>query len=156
MIKCHAAPDITPNAASDFRNTTHPPRAEAKSVELPDENSSQTVNMPAPVIMSSFMSIKPLEPVLVFASAEDAASFQSSYRQGRIMPNHPISWVFLPMPEGLLRLRTAKNGDIAYDFDTYRHAVDFNDSIGRLGKTFQPTREKPDWDHIVYLGKQIR
>lgn len=110
--------------------------------------------MPPPTIITSFLSVQPLEPVLVFDSADDAAYFQTHCcKQGRIFPDQRTR-VYLPMPEGLLRVRTAKYGDVGYDFDTNRHATVFNESIIGLGKVFQNTRERRDWDQSVYLGKQ--
>jgi hypothetical protein len=102
------------------------------------------------------MSVKPLEPVLVFSSDAEARAFQSNFRQGRIMSNHRSSWVFLPMPDGLVRLRTSRNGDIAYDFESHRQARAFDDSIGGQGRIYPSTRDKPVWDRTVYVGRQIR
>ncbi|KAF2637250.1 hypothetical protein P280DRAFT_472413 [Massarina eburnea CBS 473.64] len=112
--------------------------------------------MPPPSIVSSFLSVTPLEPVLVFQRADDAAYFQSHCKQGRIMLDQSSRWVFLPMPEGLLRVRTARCGDVAYDFDTHKHARMFNESIKGLGTIFQSTKEGPGWDRTVYLGKILR
>jgi hypothetical protein len=112
--------------------------------------------MAPPAVIASFLSVQPLEPVLVFNSAEDAANFQTHYcKQGRIFPDQRTR-VYLPMPEGLLRVRTARNGDTGYDFDTARHASAFNDSIMALGRVFQSTTSNPGWDRSVYLGKQLR
>ncbi|KAF2788116.1 hypothetical protein K505DRAFT_366759 [Melanomma pulvis-pyrius CBS 109.77] len=111
--------------------------------------------MPPPTIISSFLSVKPLEPVLVFTSADDAAYFQSHCKQGRIFPDH-ARWVYLPMPEGLKRVRTAMFGDVAFEFDSHRHAEAFNKSIKDVGKTFPNTVEKPDMDRNVYLGKRLK
>ncbi|KAF2249561.1 hypothetical protein BU26DRAFT_319952 [Trematosphaeria pertusa] len=110
--------------------------------------------MPPPSIISSFLSVQPLEPVLVFNTVDDAAYFQTHCKQGRILPDQRSRWVFLPMPEGLLRVRTARNGDVAYEFDSHQHARAFNDSIKGLGRIFQNTHDKPIWDRTVYLGKQ--
>ncbi|KAF2685998.1 hypothetical protein K458DRAFT_416360 [Lentithecium fluviatile CBS 122367] len=109
--------------------------------------------MPPPTIVTSFLSVVPNEPVLVFSTNEDAARFQSHCRQGRILPDQRHKWVFLPMPSGLLRVRTARGGDVAYDFDSHYHACKFNDSISGLGRIYQNTREKPIFDRSVYLGK---
>ncbi|KAJ4304534.1 hypothetical protein N0V90_000060 [Kalmusia sp. IMI 367209] len=111
---------------------------------------------PAPTIMTSFLSVKPFEPVLVFPSAEAAEYFQSKARQGRILPNHSSKWVFLPLPAGLLRVRTANNGDVAYDFESRGEAKAFNDSIKGLGSIFSSTADKPTWDRTVYVGKQLK
>ncbi|OCK75674.1 hypothetical protein K432DRAFT_397077 [Lepidopterella palustris CBS 459.81] len=112
--------------------------------------------MAPPTIITSFISIQPLEPVLVFASAADAEYFQSHCRQGRILPTESQRWVYLPLPAGLIRVRTARQGDIAYDFDSHRNAVAFNKSIKEVGRIFQSTKEKPEWDRNVYLGKTLK
>lgn len=112
--------------------------------------------MPPPSIVTSFLSVKPLEPVLVFNTNEDAAYFQSHCRQGRILADQRLRWVFLPMPEGLLRVRTAHNGDVSYDFSTHHHAREFNESISNLGRIYQNTHDKPIRDRSVYLGRQLR
>ncbi|KAF1958263.1 hypothetical protein CC80DRAFT_27433 [Byssothecium circinans] len=112
--------------------------------------------MPPPAIISSFLSVTPLEPVLVFHNADDAAYFQTHCKQGRILPDQRSRWVFLPMPAGLLRVRTARCGDVAYDFDTHGHARAFNDSIKGLGRIFQNTKERPEMERSVYLGKLLR
>ncbi|KAH8702798.1 hypothetical protein GQ44DRAFT_764337 [Phaeosphaeriaceae sp. PMI808] len=87
-----------------------------------------------PTIMSAYVSISPLEPVVVFSSIEEAVRFQSYCKQGRILPNARQTCVYLPMPHGLLRVRTAKDGDTAFDFDTNKNAMDFNGSILNLGR----------------------
>lgn len=112
-----------------------------------------TVTMPPPSIVSAFLSVKPLEPVLVFATPEDAALFQSRCRQGRILPLARQTWVYLPMPDGLLRVRTAKMGDVALDFDTERNARDFNSSIKGLGRIFGNPRGVDGWERVVYVGR---
>ena len=61
--------------------------------------------------------------------------------------------MFLPLPNGLLRVRTAKDGDIAFDFDSSVHAKAFNDSIKTLGRVFSKTKDMPTWDRTVYVGQ---
>lgn len=109
--------------------------------------------MPPPTVVSSFISIQPLEPVLVFATTGDAEYFQSHCRQGRILSEQSPRWVFLPMPQGLIRVRTAHGGDVAFDFASHREAVAFNRSIKEVGKIFANTPDRPQRDQIVYLGK---
>jgi hypothetical protein len=58
------------------------------------------------------------------------------------------------MPEGLLRVRTARKGDVAFDFDTERHAIDFNNSIRGLGKRYSSPRGNYGWERVVYLGRE--
>ncbi|KAH7082074.1 hypothetical protein FB567DRAFT_97685 [Paraphoma chrysanthemicola] len=109
---------------------------------------------PPPSIISAFISLVPLEPVLVFADASDAALFQSRCRQGRILPDSRQSWVYLPMPPGLLRVRTARKGDVAFDFDTEKNAKDFNASIKSLGQIWASPKGSSGWEKVVYLGKE--
>jgi hypothetical protein len=109
-----------------------------------------------PTIHTAFLSVKPLEPVMVFGSSDEAFWFQDKVRQGRILADQSQKWVFLPLPEGLLRVRTAKDGDIAFDFDIPAHAGLFNQSIKGLGKVFQRTADKPKWDCTVYIGKSLK
>jgi hypothetical protein len=116
-----------------------------------------STKMSPPSILTSFLSVQPLEPVLVFSTTDDAAYFQSLCKQGRILPNPQRSkWVFLPMPDGLLRVRTAQRGDVAYDFFSHSHARAFNESVRGLGKILQNSRDRPDADRTVYLGKQLK
>jgi hypothetical protein len=110
--------------------------------------------MSPPTIISAFLSVTPLEPVLVFSNPEDAALFQSRCKQGRIMPSARQSWVYLPMPDGLLRVRTARLGDVAFDFDSEKHAKEFNASIKSLGRIYASPRDDRGWERMVYLGKE--
>ncbi|KAF2449713.1 hypothetical protein P171DRAFT_351357 [Karstenula rhodostoma CBS 690.94] len=109
-----------------------------------------------PTIQTAFLSVKPLEPVMVFNSADEAFWFQDKVRQGRVFVDQSQKWVFLPMPEGLLRVRTAKDGDIAFDFDGPAHADRFNQSIKKLGRIFPRTADKLKWDCTVYIGKSLK
>jgi hypothetical protein len=108
---------------------------------------------PLPTIQSAFLSVRPFEPVLVFKSSDEAIFFQDKVRQGRILSDQSSKWVFLPLPNGLLRVRTAKDGDIAFDFDSSVHAKAFNDSIKTLGRVFSKTKDMPTWDRTVYVGQ---
>jgi len=114
--------------------------------------------MAPPTIVSAFLSARPLEPVLVFETSDDAAHFQSRLKQGRILyTERPGSrWVYLPMPDGLMRVRTAAMGDIAFEFDSRGHASAFNESIKGLGKIFPSTKDRPIWDRTVYLGQPLK
>jgi hypothetical protein len=99
---------------------------------------------------------QPSSPPSSQCNPSSPSSFSTHYcKQGRIFPDQRTR-VYLPMPEGLLRVRTARNGDTGYDFDTARHASVFNDSIMALGRVFQSTTSNPGWDRSVYLGKQLR
>ncbi|KAH3972745.1 hypothetical protein HBH70_144270 [Parastagonospora nodorum] len=110
--------------------------------------------MSPPSILSAFLSVSPLEPVLVFSSPEDAAMFQSRCKQARIMPSARQSWVYLPMPDGLVRVRTARMGDVAFDFDSEKSAKEFNASIKHLGRVFENRKGDRGWEKVVYLGKE--
>jgi hypothetical protein len=110
--------------------------------------------MSPPAILSAFLSVEPLEPVLVFSNPDDAAIFQSRCRQGRIMPGIHQNWVYLPKPTGLLRVRTAKLGDVAFDFDSEKNAKEFNGSIKSLGRIYASPRGDHGWERVVYLGKE--
>ncbi|KAF2488416.1 hypothetical protein BU16DRAFT_532211 [Lophium mytilinum] len=109
--------------------------------------------MPAPTVLSAFMSLTPTEPVLVFASNTDAETFQSRCRQGRILSAQSGRWVYLPLPAGLQRVRTARGGDVAFEFDSNRNAAAWNLSIGEVGKIYASSKEKPRFDQGVYLGR---
>lgn len=56
------------------------------------------------------------------------------------------------MPVGLQRVRTATNGDVAYEFDDARQATAFNLSIRGCGRIYGETRGK---ERVVYLGQEI-
>jgi hypothetical protein len=110
--------------------------------------------MSPPTLLSAFLSITPLEPVLVFQTPDDAETFQTRCRQGRILPSSRPNWVYLPMPPGLLRVRTARKGDVAFDFTTERNAKAFNDSVRGLGRIFGNGKGESGWEKVVYLGRE--
>ncbi|KAF1842863.1 uncharacterized protein K460DRAFT_396329, partial [Cucurbitaria berberidis CBS 394.84] len=110
--------------------------------------------MSPPSIASAFISLQPLEPVLVFFNEGDASLFQSRCKQGRILPSSRQNWVYLPMPEGLLRVRTARKGDVAFDFDSDKNANEFNKGIKSLGTIYASPRGDHGWERVVYLGKE--
>ncbi|OAL53059.1 hypothetical protein IQ07DRAFT_609584 [Pyrenochaeta sp. DS3sAY3a] len=110
--------------------------------------------MSPPAIVSAFISLQPLEPVLVFTSDTDAAIFQSRCKQGRILPNSRQYWVYLPMPVGLLHVRTARKGNVAFDFDSEKNASNFNKEIKGLGTIYTSPRGSHGFEQVVYLGKE--
>lgn len=112
--------------------------------------------MAPPHPLSAFLSVRPHEPVLVFASADDAYAFQTRYcRQGRIYPAPARqSWVYVPLPEGLLRVRTARKGDVAFDFESERAASEFNKSLAYTGRVYENPRGDRGWEKVVYVGKE--
>ncbi|PVH97570.1 hypothetical protein DM02DRAFT_79387 [Periconia macrospinosa] len=111
--------------------------------------------MPPPVIISAFLSVVPLEPVLVFPNSDEASYFQTRCKQGRILYDQQSNWVYLPMPKGLLRVRAAARGDVAFDFDSASNARHFNDSIKNLGRIYQDKNLGSHRDRRVYLGPQL-
>lgn len=106
-------------------------------------------------VESAFLSFVPLEPVLVFSSDVDSQAFRNLCSGGRIYHEHP-KWVFMPMPQGLLRVRTAQRGDIAVEFESARAAQAWNDAIKNVGTIERSSSRRPDWDRTVYLGKILR
>jgi hypothetical protein len=102
--------------------------------------------MSLPIPKTAFLSVSPLEPVLVFSSPHDAATFQLHYKQSRIIKSQNPCWVFLPLPQGLLRVRTAKGGDVAFDFESATQAATWDKEVGQIGRVFKG-KEK-----VVYVG----
>jgi hypothetical protein len=102
--------------------------------------------MSIPLPKTAFLSLSPLEPVLVFSTAHDAATFQLQHKQGRILASQDKCWVFLPLPKGLLRVRTAKGGDVAFDFETMMQAAAWNKEVGQIGRVFKGK------ENVIYVG----
>lgn len=69
------------------------------------------------------------------------------------MPSSRQNWVYLPMPDGLLRVRTARQGDVAFDFGSEKHANEFNASIKSLGRIYASPKGDYGWEKVVYLGR---
>ena len=103
---------------------------------------------PRPV--TSFLSLTPLEPVLVFATAEDAEKFRKGCVAARRNSHEHPEWVYVPLPNGLLRVYTARLGDVGYDFRHAEEAKAFNAVIGEVG-TIHDAMDKKHL-HRVYLG----
>ncbi len=101
-------------------------------------------------IESAFLSIKPLEPVLVASDPAFARQLRDHVHGGRIYSSHP-TWVYVPMPEGLLRVRKAKTGDMAFEFEHSHQARAWNEHIDKQGKIFANTYDKPNKDRNVYV-----
>lgn len=106
-------------------------------------------------VISAFLSVTPLEPVLVFASQSDAQAFRGHCSVARIFPNHP-KWVYMPMPSGLLRVRTAQRGDVAFEFESRDAARAWNEAILQIGTINPAVPHRLDFDHTVYLGRILR
>ena len=107
--------------------------------------------MSQPKIETAFLSVKPLEPVLVASSPDYARHLRDRVDGGRIHSSHP-TWVYVPMPEGLLRVRKARGGDIAFEFEHSQQARTWNERIDKRGKIFGNTHDKPYKDRNVYVG----
>jgi hypothetical protein len=105
----------------------------------------------SPCPVSSFLSINPLEPVLVFPDVNEAWEFRHSCNVARILDadQHP-TWVYVPLPDGVVRVYTAKHGDVAYEFRSSNEAKAFNHAIKNVGTVFG------DHSHRVYVGKWIK
>ena len=106
-------------------------------------------------IVSAFLSAQPFEPVLVFASENDAQNFRLQCSTARINSEHP-KWVYMPMPAGLLRSRTAQRGDVAFEFGTAEQARMWNGQIKDVGTIETAVPHRPDWNRTVYLGKVLK
>jgi hypothetical protein len=102
-------------------------------------------------IETAFLSVKPHEPVLVTSKPEFARHLRDRVHGGRIYSSHP-TWVYVPMPEGLLRVRKAKGGDIAFEFEHSQQARAWNENINKQGRIFGNTHDRPNWDRTVYVG----
>ena len=104
-------------------------------------------------IETAFISIKPLEPVLVASDSAFARHLRDHVHGGRIYSSHP-TWVYVPMPEGLLRVRKAKGGDIAFEFEHSQQARAWNGNIDKQGKIFANDHDNPYRDRNVYVGSK--
>ena len=106
-------------------------------------------------VVSAFLSVTPLEPVLTFASEMDAQAYRSNRPIARIFPGQP-RWVYMPLPAGLVRVRTAQRGDVAFEFTTPEAARAWKASIGDMGSIHASTAARPDFDRGVYLGRILK
>lgn len=110
--------------------------------------------MAPPKLLSAFISLTPTEPVLVFATSHDATHFITRCKTG--VPSRTRPWqVYLPTPPGLKRVRTTRNGDVAFDFDSEKHATGFNERIRHLGTIYANPKEEVGWERTVYLGREL-
>ena len=87
----------------------------------------------------------------MFESPEAARAFQAACPLGRIYTITP-RWVYLPLPESLLRARAARGGLMSWEFSQSQQAADFHREICSVGTVYQSTAQKPQWDHNVYIG----
>jgi hypothetical protein len=51
-------------------------------------------------------------------------------------------------------VRTAQKGDVAFDFDSEKNALEFNASIKGLGRNYASSRGERWVERVVYLGKE--
>jgi hypothetical protein len=101
--------------------------------------------------LTSFLSITPLEPVLVFSNEKEAQEFRAKCNTARILHAHEHpNRVYLPLPHGLDRVYTATGGDVGYEFHKHEDAKAFNISINEVGSIFNEKRNK------VFLGKKLK
>jgi hypothetical protein len=100
----------------------------------------------APLPVTSFLSITPLEPVLVFASEKDAHDFRANCNLARILHRRQPTWVYVPLPRDLERVYTAMRGDVCYEFHNHGAAKTFNTDIEDVGTIYNDRNTK------VYLA----
>jgi hypothetical protein len=91
------------------------------------------------------------EPVLVFSINHDARNFRDKMSGGRISGDTP-TWVYMPMPRGLLMVRRSKYGDVAFDFRDVESAQEWNMEIAGVGTNYA---KDPERKRSVYLGKRL-
>lgn len=51
-------------------------------------------------------------------------------------------------------MRTARQGNVAFDFESDKCAKEFNASIKGLGVVYKSPRGDHGWEKVVYLGKE--
>jgi hypothetical protein len=110
---------------------------------------------PPPQPVTAFLSLDPLEPVLRFRTERDAKIYQDYYNSmGRIYPEQP-DCIYLPLPPGLVSVRTATRGDVAFVFKSVSEASAFNRMcrVGRLYHSDLPG--KGGYNRTVYLGVEL-
>jgi len=92
---------------------------------------------------------------MVFSTTEDAENFRRDCMVGRILHiNEHGNWVFVPLPQGLVRVYTAKAGDVGYEFYTHEQAKTFNHSIKEVGTIYNSSSNR-NLSKRVYLGRKI-
>jgi hypothetical protein len=62
--------------------------------------------------------------------------------------------VFVPLPQGLIRVYNTKGGDVGYEFDTHEQAKSFNHSIKDVG-TIDNSSSNKNLNKRVYLGRKL-
>ncbi len=102
-------------------------------------------------LWSAFLSVSPMEAVLVFATPNDAWTFCSLSRAGRVGTYRP-TWVYLPLPRGLLRVRPGSRGNVAFDFARTSDAMSFQAMILGLGTIYPSTAFHSRHSRTLYIG----
>jgi hypothetical protein len=104
---------------------------------------------------TAFLSLEPLEPVLCFKNEKDAKYYQDYFNSmGRIYPEQ-ADCVYLPMPPGLVSVRTARRGDVAFVFKTSSEAQAFDRTV-RVGRIYHSDLPmKMGRNRTVYLGIEL-
>jgi hypothetical protein len=103
-------------------------------------------------VKAAFLSVDPTEPVLVFKSSYDAREFQKECPIGRIFPGHQ-DWVYLPKPQGLIRVRTAKYGDTGFVFSKPADAAAWSKEIKEVGRPYKDSSNERH-QRTVYIGER--
>jgi len=96
----------------------------------------------------AYLSLISHEPVLVFSTNKDARNFRDKVSGGRISEDTP-TWVYMPMPRGLLMVRSSKYGEVAFDFRDAESAQEWNKEIASVGRNYAERKKS------VYLGKRL-
>jgi len=97
---------------------------------------------------TGFLLMKPLEIVFQFDKEGDAKNFSASVKEAQL-DNKINTWVRLSVPEGLVRVYTAKKGDIGFEFNNKDHAKKWAQHLVTLGKTLESRPER------VYIGHHL-
>jgi hypothetical protein len=101
---------------------------------------------PAGFISTAFLSVKPLEVVLV-ADNHNYAKWLAYYvKDGRLDPAKDSHWVWVPLPRDLKLVRKGSEGNIVFEFDRKDSAATFLKNLG--GKGFI----KKGREDNVYVG----
>ncbi|OCK75632.1 hypothetical protein K432DRAFT_386058 [Lepidopterella palustris CBS 459.81] len=104
----------------------------------------------------TFLSLNPVQPVIVFPSASDASRFLAQYhsqnpsQKGAHIPlTHPHH-VRLPLPNGLEYVRGAENGETTFVFKKKEEGEHWLKSLGGLG--MMHVDGKKDHERAVFIG----
>ncbi|KAI0182394.1 hypothetical protein EV127DRAFT_517820 [Xylaria flabelliformis] len=87
---------------------------------------------PAGNIDCAFISLHPLEVVLVASNAIYAEWLEKRTTHGRRSTSHPL-WVYMPLPRDLTLVRPGSKGDSVLEFSNAQSAKYFYEMIAGLG-----------------------